>query len=188
MPSDSLIAPRTADRLAIAETMFRYAAAMDHIGSHPVKSGEPDPALTHATDILRSCMTDDAVVNLYFHGRGDQPVQAGPGGPDAFAPFVREYFTAYGYVQTYHLVGNVLSTFTDDDVATVHSYINSTHWMGDGRILLAPIQYEDVVVRSADGLWRIRTREIVVWRWWIAEGYSPVPTDPSLARPDRNAV
>jgi hypothetical protein len=62
MTTDSLIDRRTADRLAIAETMYRYAAAVDHIGSPPVKSGEPNAALAHATDILRSCMTDGATV------------------------------------------------------------------------------------------------------------------------------
>ena len=55
----------------------------------------------------------------------------------------------------------------------MRSYINSTHWLADGRFLLAPIEYEDAVMRSADGLWRIASREIVVWRWWVTEGYAP---------------
>jgi hypothetical protein len=183
MSTDPLDDRRATDRLDIIETMHRYAEAMDHIGAHPAERGAPDPALDHATGILRTCMTDDAIIKLYFHGPADEPVQAGAGGPVAFAPFVREYFTAYGYVQTYHLVGNVRITFTGDDTARVRSYINSTHWMADGRFLLAPIEYEDAVVRSPDGLWRIGGREIVVWRWWVTEGYAPVPTDPSLARP-----
>ena len=29
---------RTADRLDIADTMYRYAEAMDHIGAHPIES------------------------------------------------------------------------------------------------------------------------------------------------------
>jgi hypothetical protein len=183
MSTDLTSERRTADRLDIADTMYRYAEAMDHIGAHPVERGAPDPALAQATEILRTCMTDDAIVRLYFHGPVDEPVQAGPGGPVAFAPFVREYFTAYGYVQTYHLVGNVRPTFTGPNTALVRSYINSTHWMADGRFLLAPIEYDDAVVRGVDGLWRIRTREIVVWRWWVTDGYAPVPTDPNLARP-----
>jgi SnoaL-like domain len=80
-------------------------------------------------------------------------------------------------------VGNVRIAFTGADTADVRSYINSTHWLADGRFLLAPIEYEDTVARSADGLWRISSREIVVWRWWVTEGYTPVPTDPTLARP-----
>ena len=174
---------RTADRLDIADAMYRYAEAMDHIGAHPVPRGAPDPALAHAVEILSTCLTDTAILRLYFRGGGDEPVQAGPGGPEAFAPFVREYFTAYGYTNTYHLVGNVRIAFTGADTADVRSYINSTHWLADGRFLLAPIEYEDTVVRSADGLWRISSREIVVWRWWVTEGYAPVPTDPTLARP-----
>lgn len=174
---------RATDRLEIADALYRYAEAIDIIGARPVEPGAPDPALAEAIDLLGTCLTNDGTVRLYFHGRGSEPVQAGAGGPARFAPFVRQYFTDYGYVQTYHLVGNVRIRFTGDDTAAVRSYINSTHWMADGRILLAPIEYDDTVVRGADRLWRIQTREIVVWRWWVTDGYSPVPTDPSLTRP-----
>lgn len=75
--------------------------------------------------------------------------------------------------------------FTGDDTAQVRSYINSTHWMADGRMLLDPIEYDDTVVRCADRLWRVQSREIVVWRWWVTDGYAPVPTDPTLARPEQ---
>lgn len=173
---------RTADRLDIADTIHRYAEAIDHIGAHSVDPGAPDPALAQAITILGSCLTDDAIVRLYFHGPGSDPVQAGAGGPARFAPFVRQYFTDYGYVQTYHLVGNIRIRFTGEDTATVRSYINTTHWLADGRMLLAPIEYEDTVVRGPDRLWRIQTREIVVWRWWVTDGYSPVVGDPGLAR------
>jgi hypothetical protein len=53
---------RTADRLDIADTMYRYAEAMDHIGAHPVPLGAPDPALAHAVEILRTCLTDTAIL------------------------------------------------------------------------------------------------------------------------------
>jgi hypothetical protein len=80
MSTDLTSERRTADRLDIADTMYRYAEAMDRIGAHPVERGAPDPALAQATEILRTCMTDDAIVRLYFHGPVDEPVQAGPGG------------------------------------------------------------------------------------------------------------
>lgn len=174
---------RTAARLDIAESLYRYAEAIDIIGAHPIAQGAPDPALKRALEVLRSCQTEDVIVRLFFEGRDGPPVQAGDGGPEAFAAFVRQYFTAYGYVQTYHLVGNVRVAFTGEGTAEVRSYINSAHWMADGRHLSAPIDYEDQFVRAADGVWKMRTRNIVVWRWWVAEGYFPVPTDPSLARP-----
>jgi SnoaL-like domain len=100
-----------------------------------------------------------------------------------FAQFVRAYFTAYGYIGTYHLVGNIRITFTGPDTADVRSLINSTHWMADGRLLFAPISYQDKAERGADGKWKIAARELVVLRWWVTDGYFPVPTDPTLARP-----
>jgi hypothetical protein len=36
---------RTADRLDIAETLYRYAEAIDLMGAHPVAEGEDDFAL-----------------------------------------------------------------------------------------------------------------------------------------------
>src|SRR5690242_11287324 len=165
------------------EALYRCAAALDLIGAHPVAAGEDDPALPQAIDILRTCLTDDAIVRLRFHGPGSEAVQAGDGGPERFAPFVRRYFTDYGYTGTFHLVGNVRIAFDGADAADVKSYINTQHWMADGRHLDAPIEYLDRVVRGHDGLWRIEARDISVWRWWVTEGWAPEPTDPALARP-----
>ena len=156
---------RTADRLDIADTMYRYAEAVDHLGAHPARPGEPDPALAEAIDMLGDCLADDSVVRLYFHRPGSDPVQAGAGGPARFAPFVRQYFTDYGYGQTFHLVDNIRIRFAGENTATVRSYINTTHWLADGRMLLAPIEYEDTVIRGAERRWLIQTREIIVWRW-----------------------
>jgi hypothetical protein len=174
---------RTADRLDIAETLYRYAEAIDLIGAHPVADDEDDPVLPRAIEILRSCLTEDGIVRLRFHGPGSEAVQAGDGGPERFAPFVRRYFTDYGYVGTFHLVGNVRIAFDGADAADVKSYINTQHWMADGRSLAAPIEYDDRVVRGDDGFWRIKARDISVWRWWVTEGWAPQPTDPALARP-----
>jgi hypothetical protein len=179
---------QTADRLAIADTLYRYAEAIDLLGAHPVGSGEEDPALPRAVEILRTCLTDDGIVRLAFHGPGSELVQAGDGGSERFAPFVRQYFTDYGYIGTYHLVGNVRITFDGSDTADVKSYINTQHWMADGRNLAAPIVYEDRVVRGDDGLWRIRRRDIVVLRWWVTEGWAAAPNDPTLARPGARAT
>ena len=176
---------RTADRLDIAETLYRYAEAIDLIGAHPVADDDDDPVLPRAIEILLSCLTEDGIVRLRFHGPGSEAVQAGDGGPERFAPFVRRYFTDYGYIGTFHLVGNVRIAFDGADAADVKSYINTQHWMADGRHLAAPIAYEDRVVRGEDGLWRIKTRDLIVLRWWVTEGWAPVPTDPALARPER---
>lgn len=174
---------RTADRLDIAETLYRYAQAVDLIGANPIAHGQADPVRAEVVEILRTCLTDDGEVYLLFFGPGSERVRGGEGGPESFAAFVRDYFTDYGYVGTFHVVGNIRISFTGDDTAFVKSYINSEHWMADGRYLSAPIEYEDQVVRCDDGLWRVTSRDIVVWRWWVTEGYAPEPTDPTLARP-----
>jgi hypothetical protein len=176
-------ADRTGDREAIAELIYLYAEAVDTLGCRPVRAGGDDPALGTAADLFAECLADDAKVRLYFEGPGNPATHAPSEGPHAFARFVRAYFTAYGYIGTYHLVGNVRIRFTGPDTAGVRSLINSTHWMADGRLLFAPIAYADKAARGAGGRWRIVERELMVQRWWVTDGYFPVPTDPSLARP-----
>jgi hypothetical protein len=175
---------RTDDREAIAELIYLYAEAVDTLGCRPVRAGEEDPALGPAANLFAQCLAEDVKVRLYFEGPGKPVTHAPSEGPHAFAQFVRAYFTAYGYVGTYHLVGNLRTRFTGPDTAEVRSLINSTHWMADGRLLFAPISYEDKVARGADGQWKIVERELVVQRWWVTDGYFPDPTDPGLARPN----
>jgi hypothetical protein len=171
------------DRDAVAEAIYLYAEAVDILGCHPVREGEDDLALPRAATLFEKCLADDVKVRLYFEGAGKPPTHAPSEGPEKFAQFVRAYFTAYGYVGTYHLVGNIRTRFTGPDTAQVGSLINSTHWMADGRLLFAPISYQDKIVRTGDGTWKIAERELVVQRWWVTDGYFPVPTDPTLARP-----
>jgi hypothetical protein len=174
---------RTGDREAIAELVHLYAEAVDVLGGHPVSEGEPDPALPRAAELFGQCLAEQATIRLYFEGPDKPRTHAPAEGPEAFARFVRAYFTTYGYVGTYHLVGNVRIRFTGPDTAQTSSLINSTHWLADGRMLLAPISYHDVMTRRPDGRWVITERELVVQRWWVTDGYFPVPTDPTLARP-----
>lgn len=171
------------DRVAIDEMIYTYAEAVDILGCHPVRPGQDDPALPRAADLFRRCMDDSAAVRLYFQGPASEPTHAPSEGPERFARFVRDYFTSYGYIGTYHLTGNIRPTFTGPDTADVSSLINSTHWMADGRMLLAPIVYRDQARRAPDGTWKIATRNLIVQRWWVTPGYFPSPTDPSLALP-----
>jgi SnoaL-like protein len=171
------------DRLAIDEMIHLYAEAVDVLGCHPVRKGKEDPVLSRAAELFGQCMTETAAVRLFFEGPNSEPTHAPSEGPEKFAEFVRAYFTGYGYIGTYHLVGNIRTTFTGPDTASVGSLINSTHWTADGRMLFAPIVYDDRAVRHTDGTWKLAERELVVQRWWVTDGYFPVPTDPSLARP-----
>ena len=174
------------DQQQIRQLLNLYALAVDTIGNNPAPPGNEDPAQDDAVAQLEACLAPDSEVLLYFEGPDGPATPAGDGGPESFGRFVRSYFTDYGYVGTYHLVGNVVIDFADDDHATVRSYINSTHWLADDRMLLAPILYVDTVERTHLG-WRIRRREIQVQRFWITDGYSPDPTDPTLARPTAGA-
>jgi len=53
---------RVADRLDIADTIHRYAEAIDIIGAHPLRPGEPNPALARAVEVLRTCLADEGIV------------------------------------------------------------------------------------------------------------------------------
>jgi hypothetical protein len=177
---------RAVDRIAITEMIYLYAQAVDVLGCSPAVAGRPDPALEQAAQLFARCLADDAAVRLYFDGPASPATHAPSDGPLEFARFVRAYFTAYGYVGTYHLVGNIRIQFTGDDTADVTSLINSTHWLADGRMLLAPIHYRDKAVRAGAD-WKIAERELVVQRWWVTDGYFPTPTDSRLGRPAERA-
>src|SRR5438552_3406986 len=157
------------DRIAITEMIHLYAEAVDVLGCSPVAPADPDPALEQAAHLFGQCLAADAAIRLYFEGPTSPATHAPSNGPLEFARFVRAYFTAYHYIGTYHLAGNVRIQFTGDDTADVTSLINSTHWLADGRLLLAPIQYRDKAVRTGAG-WKISERELIVQRWWVTDG------------------
>lgn len=173
---------RAGDRAAIAEMLYCYAYAVDALGNSRPTTADRDPGLVDAAGRFKRCLADDAKLQLFFNGREGTPTPAGSGGPVEFAKFVRQYFTAYGYAATQHIVGNVVVTFAGADEASVTSYIQANHWLDDGRLLIVPVRYEDRAVRVV-GLWKIARRDIIALRFWIAEGYAPNPVDPTLARP-----
>ena len=173
---------RAADRLAIADCTYVYAAAVDMLGNHPAPSAGEDTALAGAAAALAECLTQDAQLQLFLAGPNGDSSPLGPGGPDGVAAAVRAYFTAYGYVGTQHSVGNVRVAFTGPDAATATSQIPCFHWFDDGRMLLAPVSYRDGLVRSR-GVWKIAKRDIYAMRFWVADGYTPNPHDPTLSRP-----
>ena len=138
--------------LPVLEESYILAYRKDIFDQYNIKVPTTLEEMAEAARLVKKNAGIPGIVRLRFHGPGSDPVQAGPGGPTLFARFVREYFTNYGYVQTFHLVGNVRVRFTGEDTAQVRSYINATHWMADGRILRTPIEYDDAVVRGRDGL------------------------------------
>ena len=172
---------RTADRLAIADAAYLYAAAVDILGNNPLVHGKEDRALAEATATLERCLTPDAQLRLFLAGPSGPSTPLGPGGAAGAAAAIRAYFTAYGYVGTQHSVANIRIAFRGADSATVTCQIPCFHWIADERMLLAPVSYRDEVVRSA-GVWKIVSRNIYAMRFWVASGYAPDPLDPSLAR------
>ena len=176
--ADAQAEDRTGDRAAIAEMLYCYAYAVDTLGNSRPTAPDRDPGLADATARFKRCLAEDAQLQLFFNGPKGTPTQAGSGGPIEFARFVRQYFTAS---RTQHIVGNVV-VVTGADAASVTSYIQANHWLGDGRLLIVPVRYEDRAVRVG-GEWKIAHRDIIAMRFWVAEGYVPPnPVDPTLAR------
>jgi hypothetical protein len=174
-------ADRALDRLGIADAAYIYGAAVDLIGANPIKAGDPDPILDQAAELFGQAMHDDARLRLFLAGPSGPSQPLGPGGPAGVAQAVRTYFTAYGYIATQHLIGNVRACFTGADTAVATSLIPCFHWLVDGRMLLAPVSYRDEYQRAA-GVWKIATRDIFAMKFWVAEGYEPNPLDPTMAR------
>jgi hypothetical protein len=173
---------RALDRLGIADASYIYGAAVDLIGATPVKPGDPDPALNEAAELFGQAMHEDAKLRLFLAGPSGPSQPMGSGGPAGVARAVRDYFTAYGYIGTQHPVGNVRVSFTGSDTAVGTCLIPCFHWLADGRMLLAPVNYRDGYRRTS-GIWKIATRDVFAMKFWIAEGYEPDPLDPSIARP-----
>jgi SnoaL-like domain len=172
---------RVADRLAIADAAYLYAAAVDVLGNNPVVDGQEDRALALATQTLDQCLTPDAHLRLFLAGPSGPSIPLGPGGPAAAASAIRAYFKAYGYVGTQHSVGNIRIAFTGPDSASASCQIPCFHWLADQRMLLAPVSYADEAVRAGD-VWKIAQRNIYAMRFWVASGYAPDPLDRSLER------
>jgi SnoaL-like protein len=177
----SSAAERIADRLAIADAAYAYAAAVDILGNNPVKDGQDDHALAEATKTLGECLTPDAQLQLFLAGPSGPSTALGPGGPAGAAIAIRAYFTAYGYVGTQHNVGNVRVAFAGSDAAAATCQIPCFHWLADQRMLLAPVRYDDEMVRAGD-VWKIAKRNIYAMGFWVASGYAPDPLDPTLGR------
>jgi hypothetical protein len=173
---------RAADRLGIADAAYLYGAAVDILGNEPAPSSGTDTGLAKATAVFSQCLTHDAKLRLFLAGPRGPSSPLGPGGPTGVAIAVREYFRAYGYVGTQHNVGNVRVAFEGADRARGTCQIPCFHWLADERMLLAPVQYEDLYVR-VDGVWKIEARDIFAMRFWVATGYAPDPLDPSLKQP-----
>lgn len=169
------------DRLAIADAAYSYAEAVDLIGANPTPSGSDDPVLEEATRLFAQAMHPDAVLRLFLAGASGPWQPMGQGGPSGVARAVRDYFTAYGYVETQHPVANVRVVFTSADTAQGSCLIPCFHWLADGRMLLAPVNYRDEF-RRIDGRWKIARRDVIATRFWIAEGYEPDPLDPAMAK------
>jgi hypothetical protein len=173
---------RTGDRLAIADAAYLYAAAVDELGNNPAPESGEDRALAEATSLLEQSLTPGAQLRLFLAGPNGPHTPMGPGGPAGVAQAIRAYFKAYGYVGTQHSVGNVRVAFTGRDSAHATCLIPCFHWLADERMLLAPVNYRDEVVRQ-DGRWKIAKRDVYAMRFWIAEGYAPNPLDAAMERP-----
>lgn len=172
---------RAIDRLAIADAAYVYGAAVDMLGNNPVTPGSADLALEEAVSLMAQALTPDARLRLLLAGAKGPAQPLGTGGPRAAAQAVRAYFTAYGYVATYHPVSNIRIAFTGSDSANATCRIPCYHWLADGRMLLTPVNYADRLIRH-NGVWQIAERDIFAARFWITEGYAPNPLDPSLER------
>lgn len=171
---------RVADRLAIADAAYIYAAAVDILGNNPVAEGQEDRALAGAIATLGQCLTAHAQLRLFLAGPSGPSTPLGPGGPAGAAAAIRAYFKAYGYVGTQHSVSNIRIAFTGPDSAAVTCQIPCFHWLVDQRMLLAPVSYADEMVRDGE-VWKIAKRNIYAIRFWVASGYAPDPLDASLA-------
>jgi 3-phenylpropionate/cinnamic acid dioxygenase small subunit len=128
-----------ADRLAIADVLYRYATALD----------------TRDWELLREVFMPDAVTEY----EGDVGSFTGV---DQTIAIVSEYLG--GYDATQHLISNIVVD-VDGDVAQSTCYLHAEHYMTNQRIGGNTLEiggtYRDRLVRT-DGGWRIAHRYLAV--------------------------
>jgi hypothetical protein len=181
--SNAYAADRAEDRAAIQEMVYCYAYSVDILGNSRPTESTDHTGLVNAANKFKECLTDDAKLRLFLQGKDGKAIPAGSGGPLEFAKFVRGYFTAYGYIATQHIVGNIVIVFKSEDEASLTSYIQANHWLKDGRMLIIPVRYEDTALRTQHG-WKIAYRDIIANLFWISEGYFPNSSNPAMPRPN----
>ncbi|MDI1479621.1 nuclear transport factor 2 family protein [Polyangium sp. y55x31] len=142
---------RLAAELEIAKLPVCYAKGTDAIGRGNLQAGK---------DIYAPCFTNDAELAVYFPGTPfDGPPSSTAVGTNAWADFVEDVFTSSGYTATQHLIGSIDVDVTDEDEATMTSYLHATHVLPDGTIDVANGTYEDEVIRVG-GAWKIKKRTL----------------------------
>jgi|SRR6185437_3440798 len=86
----------------------------------------------------------------------DVDVHGGAKGREALAEWFNGPVLRQGYTTTFHLIGNHVIDFTDDDHATGRLYCRPEHEVGDLWVIM-PVVYEDRYERQA-GHWYFRSR------------------------------
>jgi hypothetical protein len=134
-----------ADKLAVAETVYRYARAVD----------------TRDWDAYRSIFTERVTFDFSGYDAARAPVEIAT---DDWIAQIRPQFA--GLHATQHLMANPLAD-VDGDRATVTMYVRAHHvfepdvddsWFTIGGF------YDDELVRSSDGWLLTRVKLTVTWR------------------------
>jgi ketosteroid isomerase-like protein len=122
------------DKQAITEVLYAYCAHLDRMD----------------LDALAGLFTDDCVV--YY---GPEP-RLQSHGSDGLR---RDLARMWRWARTSHHLSNVMVTLDDDGVhAGATSYVTAWHERPDGSTATMMGQYQDRLVREADGRWRISRR------------------------------
>lgn len=131
-----------ADKLAIIETVYRYARIVDD----------------HDLGLLSECFEDTVIVEL---NGGDQIVKGLP----AFTEVLRLGHETL-LSRTTHLMCNTIVDIAADDATASTSAINAAFFAASpGQISLRGLRYQDQLRRGSDG-WRIvYRRHTVDWQF-----------------------
>ena len=119
----------TADRLAVADVMIRYATCVD----------------ARDLDRYATCFTDDVEVTGFSGG----PIT----GLANYLPWVGSALKRFS--QTHHMLGNQVVEI-DGDHAHLRTYVTATHVLADDAdtLLVLWANYDDRLIRTPDG-WKI---------------------------------
>jgi hypothetical protein len=127
------------------QLMYCYATAADLAGA-----GEGEASVQQG----RSCFTDDAVLVVEFPPAWAYLNVTVTGGPQAFTQAAIQFYQAFGFTRTQHMVGNVVVQRTGATTAVMRSYISAVHVYPDESVLATTAMTLDGV-RFINGHWKI---------------------------------
>jgi hypothetical protein len=159
------------DREAIRGVAACYGRGHDEIFRH--LQGDQSASLA----ILRGCFTDDVASDVFFFN--EHTPAAKLTSLAQLVGFIEQFAVNTHYTGARNIVGDIGITFTGPDTAVMVSATATPHFIqatgpdAQPTVDVVSARYIDEVVRGADGVWRTRSKKLILDQFWRGTGSYP---------------